>query len=137
MRLQIVDIGNSKGIRLPQTLLKQVNFGEEVDVEVNEGRLTLKRTIDASMVPEFSAMADLDDLSIQRTLRKITGKDLVAALVGAGKPVKEAIYRNLSPRVKSYVEPTVARLEAGDARDLLIEMARNSVSEAMMEVLRD
>jgi antitoxin component of MazEF toxin-antitoxin module len=137
MRIPIVDIGNSKGIRIPQAILRQVQFSDEIELDVAEGKIILRRSVDPSFVPDFESIAALDDASIQRILRKITGCDLITALVGADKKTKEAIYRNLSERVKAYVEPTVARLEKGDARDLIIERSRNILCEALMEVARD
>jgi flagellar motor switch protein FliG len=137
MRVPIVEIGNSKGIRIPQAILKQVQFSNEIEMEVSEGKITLRRSIDPSFVPDFSSLSHLDDPSIQRILRKISGADLVTALVGADKGTKEAIYRNVSDRVKGYVQKTVSRLEKGDARDLIIERSRNAVSEALMEVMRE
>jgi flagellar motor switch protein FliG len=137
MRVPIVDIGNSKGIRIPQAILKQVQFSNEIEMEVAEGRITLRRSIDASFVPEFSSLSHLDDAAIQRILRKVSGADLVTALVGAEKATKDAVLRNLSDRVKAYVQKTVARLEKGDARDLIIERSRNAVSEALMDLMRE
>lgn len=136
MRVPIVDIGNSKGIRIPQAVLRQVLFSDEVEMEISEGRITLRRILDPAFVPDFSAIAALDDASIQALLRKVSGRDLVTALVGAETAVKTAITRNLSPRVKAYIEPTVARLERGDARDLIIERSRNALCEALMEVAK-
>jgi flagellar motor switch protein FliG len=133
----IVDIGNSKGIRIPQAILKQAQFSKEIEMEVSEGKITLRRTLDPSFVPDFAALAQLDDVAIQRILRKINGSDLMSALVGADRKIKQAIYRNLSDRVRAYLEPTVARLERGDARDLIIERSRNAVCEALMEIVRD
>jgi antitoxin component of MazEF toxin-antitoxin module len=137
MRVPIVDIGNSKGIRIPQAILKQVRFSDEVELDVAEGKITLRRTVDPAFVPDFSSFAELDDESIQRILRNISGRDLITALVGADPGIKKAMYRNLSARVKAYVEPTVARLEKGDARDLIIERSRNTLCEALMEVVKD
>jgi flagellar motor switch protein FliG len=137
MRIPIIDIGNSKGIRIPQAILKQAAFGEKVDIEVTNGRITLKKAIDANFVPDFNKLVDLDDASIQGILRKISGVDLLTALVGADKSVKESVYRNLSPRVKKYLIPTVERLEKGDTRDLIIERSRNIICEAMLEISRE
>jgi flagellar motor switch protein FliG len=137
MRVPIVDIGNSKGIRIPQAILKQVQFSKEIELDVSEGKITLRRSVDPSFVPDFAAIAKMDDIDIQRILRKIAGSDLITALVGADRKTKEAVYRNLSDRVKAYVQPTVARLEKGDARDLLIERSRNVMCEALMEVVRE
>jgi flagellar motor switch protein FliG len=137
VHVQIIDIGNSKGIRIPQAILKQVQFSNEIEMEVSEGKITLRKVVDPSFVPDFSALSRMDDAAIQRVLRKITGADLITALVGAEAAVKKAVYRNLSERVRAYVAPTVARLEKGDARDLIIERSRNVVCEALMEVARE
>jgi flagellar motor switch protein FliG len=137
MRIPIVDIGNSKGIRIPQAILRQVRFSDEIEMEVAEGSITLRRTVDPSFVPDFASIAGLDDPSIQRFLRKIEGRDLLTALVGADRAIKAAVFRNLSERVRAYLEPAVARLESGDARDLIIERSRNLLCEALMDVVKD
>ncbi len=137
MRVQIVEIGNSKGIRIPQAILKQVSFAEEVEMEVADGKITLRRRIDPTVVPELSAISTMDDQTIQRILRKIKGSDLITSLIGAESSVKEAVYRNLSDRVREYVKAKVGKLEKGDARDLIIEQSRNSFSEAIMATLRE
>lgn len=137
MRVQIVEIGNSKGIRIPQAILKQVSFTEEVEMEVADGKITLRRLIDPTVVPELSAISTMDDQTIQRILRKIKGSDLITSLIGAVSSVKEAVYRNLSDRVREYVKAKVGKLEKGDARDLIIEQSRNAFSEAIMATLRE
>jgi antitoxin MazE len=137
MRVPIIDIGNSKGIRIPQAVLKQALFGGEVELEVADGKVVLKRLVDPGIVPDFDALAKADDITIQRILRKIDGADLITSMIGADQSVKEAIYRNLSERVKVFVKAKVAKLEKGDARDLIIERSRNMISEAFMEVLAE
>ena len=137
MRVPIVDIGNSKGIRIPQAILKQVQFAGEIEMDVSEGRITLRRTMDPTFVPDFASISKLDDASIQRILRKVSGADLITALVGADRKTKDAIMRNLSERARSYVQGTVARLEKGDARDILIERSRNAFCEALMGIVRE
>ncbi len=137
MKVSIVEIGNSKGIRIPQAVLKQVAFADEVEMEVAEGKIVLRRLVDPAQVPDFSALAETDDQTIQRILRKVSGSDLITSLVGAEPPVKEAVYRNLSERVREYVKAKVKKLEGGDARDLIIERSRNAVSEAFMETIKE
>ena len=44
MRLEIVTIGNSQGVRLPKSLLMQCGFQKTVDVEVRDGELVLRKT---------------------------------------------------------------------------------------------
>jgi flagellar motor switch protein FliG len=137
LRVQIVDIGNSRGIRIPQAILKQVSFGQEVEMDVADGKIVLRRLIDPSLVPDFDTMASMDDITIQRILRKVNGTDLITALVGATQTLKQAVYRNLSDRVREYVKRKVTRLEKGDARDMIIERSRNAISEALMEVMTE
>jgi antitoxin component of MazEF toxin-antitoxin module len=137
VKVSIVDIGNSKGIRIPQAILKQVSFADEAELEVAEGKIILRRLVDPAQVPDFTSLASADDQTIQRVLRKVSGADMITALVGADDEVKQAVYRNMSERAGDYVKAKVGKLERGDARDLIIERSRNAVSEAFMEVIRE
>ena len=141
MRVPIIDIGNSKGIRIPQAVLKQAFFGGELDLEVQDGKLVLRPFIDPATVPDFASLAGLDDAGIQRILTKLgerreTRFDIVVALIGADRKVKEAVYRNMSERVRAHVKAKVDKLEKGDLRDIEIERSRNLVSEIFMEMTR-
>jgi antitoxin MazE len=42
MRLKIIDIGNSKGIRLPKGILQQLGRKDEVSLETSKNSLILK-----------------------------------------------------------------------------------------------
>ena len=42
MKIKIVKIGNSKGIRIPKVLLRQTGIDEEVNLEVKNNQLILK-----------------------------------------------------------------------------------------------
>ena len=77
MRVPIIEIGNSRGIRIPQAILKQVQFSGEIEMEVSEGKITLRRNIDPSFVPDFHSIAKMDDITIQRIFRKISGCNLI------------------------------------------------------------
>ncbi len=137
MRLQVVEIGNSKGIRIPQAILKQVNFGEEVDLDVSDGKIVLRRMRNPESVFGFETLAKMDDATIAKMLQKVSITDVVTALIDTGKQVKEAVYRNLNEDVREYVKARVNRLEKGDARELIIERSRNVISEAFVELLRE
>ncbi len=41
MRIPVVPIGNSKGIRIPKAILDQMNITGQVDLEVEENRILL------------------------------------------------------------------------------------------------
>jgi len=42
MKTSIVRIGNSHGIRIPQTLLKQCHLDKTVELEVEQGQLVIR-----------------------------------------------------------------------------------------------
>ncbi|MDP1843472.1 MAG: hypothetical protein Q8K64_08635 [Sediminibacterium sp.] len=44
MRLKVVDIGNSKGIRFPQILIQQYNFVNEINVEFKKEGIMITPT---------------------------------------------------------------------------------------------
>ena len=41
MKVDIIPIGNSKGIRIPATLLEQCGFGESVEIAIDKKQLIL------------------------------------------------------------------------------------------------
>ena len=42
MVINIIKIGNSRGIRLPKTILEQCNINNKVDLEVDDKRIVIK-----------------------------------------------------------------------------------------------
>ncbi len=102
-----------------------------------DGKIVLSRLSGPEIVPDFTSLSQMNDATIQRMLRKISGTDLITALIDADRETKEAVYRNLSERVKNYIIPKVEKLEQGDIRDLFIERSRILISEAFMEVLNE
>lgn len=42
MKTRIVRIGNSQGVRIPKPLLEQSGLGEEVELEVEDGRIIIR-----------------------------------------------------------------------------------------------
>ncbi len=43
MKSRIVQIGNSRGIRLPKVLLEEAQLPDEVDIEAEPGRIVIPR----------------------------------------------------------------------------------------------
>ncbi len=41
MRTSLIRIGNSRGIRLPQPLIRQCRLGAEVDLELRNGKIVI------------------------------------------------------------------------------------------------
>ena len=44
MRIDLVKIGNSQGIRLPKAIIEQAQLTDELDLEVSEGAITIRST---------------------------------------------------------------------------------------------
>ena len=63
MKAQIVSIGNSQGIRIPKALLEESGLKGEVDLELCESGIVIKKTKKPRQHWEeaFKAMAENDD----------------------------------------------------------------------------
>ncbi len=61
---------------------------------------------------DFDLLAGLDDRGAQTLLRMVDQKDLVTALKGAAEPVRERFLRNMSARVRGFIESEIELLQA-------------------------
>lgn len=63
IKTRIVKIGNSQGIRIPKLLLDQSSLGEEVELEVEEGRIIIRArsTARQGWDEQFQRMAVSED----------------------------------------------------------------------------
>ena len=63
IKTRIVRIGNSQGIRIPKILLDQANFGNEVELEVQENRIVIRssKTSRNGWEEQFKMMAEQCD----------------------------------------------------------------------------
>ena len=41
MKVNLISIGNSKGVRIPRSIIKACGFGEQVEMRVSEGMVVL------------------------------------------------------------------------------------------------
>ena len=41
MKVNLVSIGNSKGIRIPRSVIKQCGFGDQIEMRVSDGMVVL------------------------------------------------------------------------------------------------
>lgn len=61
MKVNVVQIGNSKGIRIPKAVLEQCNIESEVDLEVDDGKIILEAAVHRPRKgwdEQFAEMAD-------------------------------------------------------------------------------
>ena len=42
MKIKLINIGNSKGLRLPKTIIQQYKIGEDLQIELQEDGILLK-----------------------------------------------------------------------------------------------
>ncbi|MEX2582561.1 MAG: AbrB/MazE/SpoVT family DNA-binding domain-containing protein [Gemmatimonadota bacterium] len=63
MKARIVRIGNSQGIRIPKPLLDQTGLVGEVELEVEDGAIVIRRTAErrSGWDEAFRSMADAGD----------------------------------------------------------------------------
>ena len=63
VRTQVIKIGNSRGIRIPKTLIDQAKLGNEVEIAVQRGQLVIRSVSRPrrGWDEQFHAMAEHSD----------------------------------------------------------------------------
>jgi antitoxin MazE len=64
MKVKIVNIGNSRGIRIPKVLLRQTGIDDEVNLEVDDNQIILrplKKSVREGWNNSFIKMAEMND----------------------------------------------------------------------------
>jgi len=63
IKTRIVRIGNSRGIRIPKLLLDQTDFGNEVELELQENRIVIRSSQSSRQgwEEQFKIMAEKGD----------------------------------------------------------------------------
>ncbi len=63
MKASIIQIGNSKGLRIPKPILEQCGFGSEVELEVHDKKLIIKpvTSVRKNWAKAFEKMAQNSD----------------------------------------------------------------------------
>lgn len=114
-----VDFAEIGGVKYMAELLNTVDRGTEKFIleEMNKKDPKLTEEIRKRMFV-FEDIATLDSLTIQRILREINTKDLVVALKGANDEVKEAIYSNMSSRMRETLQEEAQYLRGVRIRDV-------------------
>ena len=71
MKIDIIKIGNSQGVRIPKTIMEQCGFRGSVEMEIEDGNLVLKpMKVRAGWAESFKLMAANgdDELLIDDTI---------------------------------------------------------------------
>ena len=63
MKIKLISIGNSKGIRIPSSVIKQCGLGDELEMRVENGVIMLApvRSVRAGRDAAFEKMATVGD----------------------------------------------------------------------------
>lgn len=63
MKAKLIQIGNSRGVRIPKPLIEAAGLGDEVDLEVRNGELVIKRIkrVREGWAEAAKKAAELDD----------------------------------------------------------------------------
>lgn len=72
IKTRIIKIGNSQGIRIPKLLLEQTNFGNEIELELQENQIVIRSSQKSrhGWEDQFKLMAEQgDDRLLDETVR--------------------------------------------------------------------
>lgn len=134
MKISVIQIGNSKGIRIPQSILKQCDIEEEVDLEVQGKSIILKPVYTKKYEMSFSNLKEMEDVEIQEMLKKIDMTTLAISLVNSDEVTREKVYKNLSKNAFTLICELVNSYSNMDAKQLIIEMHRARINNALSEI---
>jgi len=76
MRANIIRIGNSQGIRLPKVILEQSRLGNEVDLEVEDEKIIIRRACHPreGWEDQFRLMAENGDDKVLDTVQPVASR---------------------------------------------------------------
>jgi antitoxin component of MazEF toxin-antitoxin module len=134
MIIPIIQIGNSKGIRIPQAVLKQCNASDKFELEVVNGNIKLvpvqKRDYDLT----FQNIELMTDAEITSMLKSLDAFTIAIALIDVTENISSRIYKNLSKRAYELINAEVTRLSKLDAKQLIVEMHRAKINGVLNEI---
>lgn len=134
MRVSVIQIGNSKGIRIPQSILKQCEIEDEVDLEVQDKNIVLKPIYTKTYDMTFENIEKMEDIEIQMLLKRIDVTTLAISLVNANEVTKERVFKNLSKNAYDVVCNLINKYNNMDAKQLIIEMHRARIDNVLSEI---
>ena len=134
MRLSVVQIGNSKGIRIPQSILKQCEIDDEVELEIDGNNIVLKPIHKRTYDMTFNNISQMEDIEIQQMLKKIDVTTLAISLVNADDNTKDKVFRNLSKKAQDTINELIENFATMDTKQLIIEMHRTRVNNILSEL---
>jgi len=127
MRISITQIGNSRGIRLPKSIIDQCGIIDEVDLIVENNRIILNPLPKRDYKMNFQNISKMNDLEIQTFLREVSAFTLAMSLINASEEIKFNVFKNMSERAAKYLKEEIERLNGLTVKELLIEMHKAEI----------
>ncbi len=134
MNIPIISIGNSKGIRIPQAILKQCQADKEFILEMQNGNITLKPVSQKNYDLTFENISLMSDSEIQSMLASVDSITLCIALIASNDTTKERVFKNLSINASEMIQNEINRLNDMDAKSLIIEMHRAKINTELSKL---
>lgn len=134
MRVSIIQIGNSKGLRIPQSILKQCGIESEVEMEIQDKNIIIKPIQKRDYSLTFDNINQMEDVEIQLLLKKLDATTLAISLMSANNEIKEKIFKNLSEKYKTLIQEMIENYSSMDAKQLLVEMQKAKINLALAEI---
>lgn len=134
MRVSIIQIGNSKGLRIPQSILKQCGIESEVEMEIQDKNIIIKPIQKRDYSLTFDNINQMEDVEIQLLLKKLDATTLSISLMSANNEIKEKIFKNLSEKYKTLIQEMIENYNSMDAKQLLVEMQKAKINLALAEI---
>ena len=131
MELSIIEIGNSKGIRIPKPILEQCNIKDNVTLSIENNSIVIKPIEKRSFSNTFENIPNMSDLDIQLMLRNIDATTLAISLAGSKDDIKNKIFNNLSKNAYEVIIQKIKNIEENDVKNILIEMNREKLLRAV------
>ena len=136
MKLPLVSIANSRGIRLPKAILAQCRMEEEVEIEVQDQKIILSPAYRRSYDLKFENIAQMDDQEVIEMLKRTDVTTLAIALIDVDETTKNKVFRNMSQRACGLLGADIERFSRMEVRELVVAMHRSRVNTTFRELER-
>jgi hypothetical protein len=96
-----------------------------------------RRYVDATRLFGFETMDQMDSITICKMIQKVSLADLIMALTGAERTIKEAVLSNLQGKLREISDITISKMENNLLPANVVLRCRNIISDAFLEIMRD
>ena len=86
---------------------------------------------------DFELITEMDRQMLRKMLKKVNVSDLIVALTGADRSLKEALLGNLPGKLRVIAETCIDKMENGNIPGFVIKRSREMVNRALVELSMD